>query len=106
MPIYEYRCEACGRKNTVFRLSVSAAEAAQAGLSCERCGSSDLRRIVSGFSLGRAAPGEGEELYQFDRMTAGLDDNDPAQLSRWAESLGAEPEAGENSGDGELTAFD
>ncbi len=91
MPIYEYRCERCGRKNSLFKPSVREAEAAEAGLKCERCGSPALKRLLSRFSLGKAARSEGEELYDFDHMTAGLDENDPAQLDKWAQGVADGP---------------
>lgn len=59
---------------------------------CEKCGSAQLRRLFSRFSVGKAALSEGDELYEFDRMTAGLDENDPGQLSNWARSLSDKPE--------------
>ncbi len=91
MPIYEYKCSRCGRKNTLFRLSMAAAGAAAEHLVCEQCGSPELKRLLSGFSQGRQAESEGEELYRFDHMTAGLDENEPRQIARWAASQGAEP---------------
>ncbi len=92
MPFYEYRCEQCGLKNSLFKPGIAAAEAAAAQLACSRCGSRRLRRIFSRFALGREALDQGQQLYEFDRMTAGLDENEPAQLDRWASSLGAEPD--------------
>lgn len=84
MPFYEYRCQNCGRRNSLFKVSIAEAEAAQAGLRCERCGSPALQRLLSRFSLGKTPRGEGEDIYEFDRLTAGLDEDNP---SRWAESL-------------------
>ncbi len=74
MPFYEYRCETCGRKTSLFRATIGAAEAAQAELRCEKCSSPQLRRLFSRFATGRAARTEGEELYDFDRLTANLDE--------------------------------
>jgi putative FmdB family regulatory protein len=92
MPIYEYRCNNCGRKTSLFRQSIAEASAAENELKCERCGSDAVRRIFSRFAVGRGATDKGEEIYQFDRLTAGLDADDPADVSRWAESIGGEPD--------------
>ncbi len=91
MPFYEYRCEDCGQKNSLFKSSIREAETAQVTLCCERCGSAELRRLLSRFGVGRATRSEGEELYQFDRMTAGLSADEPQQLSRWAHTLSDNP---------------
>ena len=42
MPIYEYLCEACGEKNKVFHRSRK-----EPTPSCEACGESALKRLVS-----------------------------------------------------------
>lgn len=91
MPIYEYRCANCGRKNSRFWLTFSAAEAAQAGLKCEKCGQPALRRLISRVVLRKSAPTEGDELYEFDRLTANLDDSDAGELDRFTERLGGDP---------------
>jgi putative FmdB family regulatory protein len=98
MPFYEYRCQNCGRRNSLFKVSIAEAEAAQTGLRCERCGSPALQRLLSRFSLGKAPRSEGEDIYEFDRLTAGLDEDNPA---RWAESLSDidEPGSGASSED-------
>ena len=87
MPIYEYRCEDCGKKNDLFKQSVAEAELAQPNLRCERCNSPKLGRLLSRFRVGRAAPSEGEEIYQFDRMTADLPEDNPADFDQWAERI-------------------
>jgi len=47
MPIYEYRCEACGRKSTLLVLK----REAQEGLSCKHCGCGSLQRLLSRFAV-------------------------------------------------------
>lgn len=106
MPIYEYHCANCGRKTSLFRPTIREAEAAEVGLKCERCGQPALRRLISRFVRGKSAPSEGEELYQFDQLTANLDDADTGELDRFAQSLGGDP-SGESppsrdSTDGEI----
>ncbi|MBL8086508.1 MAG: zinc ribbon domain-containing protein [Chthonomonas sp.] len=49
MPLYEYRCQSCGRKVTVLvGMTADAQE-----LRCEHCQSTDLRKLVSRFVRGR-----------------------------------------------------
>ncbi len=91
MPIYEYRCANCGRKNSRLWLTIRAAEAAEGDLKCEKCGQPALRRLISRVVLGKSGPTSGEELYEFDRLTANLDDSDAGELDRFSQALGGDP---------------
>jgi putative FmdB family regulatory protein len=53
MPIYEYRCQDCGK---TFELLRRASEADQ-GLVCPDCESERVRRILSAFASGGCAGG-------------------------------------------------
>ncbi len=99
MPIYEYRCNKCQRKSSIFFKSISVAEQAAGGLVCPRCGSAELNRLFSRFAVGRSATSEGEEIYQFDRMMAGLDADDPQSVAKWARKMGQQSGLGEELGD-------
>ena len=66
MPIYEYRCEECGR---VFEMLRRFSDADR-DLKCPVCESEDIRRQVSSFaasagsgSAGGCAPGGGGRRY-------------------------------------------
>lgn len=48
MPIYEYRCEACGEGFEVFVRSSSR----QPAPTCPKCGSQTVRRAMSRFGVG------------------------------------------------------
>ncbi len=99
MPIYEYRCESCQRKSSIFFRSIAAADKVNiTDLSCPRCGQQNLRRLFSRFAVGRGARTEGEEVYDFDRMMAGLDADDPQSVARWARKMGQESGMGEELG--------
>jgi putative FmdB family regulatory protein len=50
MPIYEYRCEACGE---VFEVLVRS-RSRQTGPRCPKCGSAEVTKAMSLFGLGRA----------------------------------------------------
>ncbi len=54
MPIYEYKCGGCG--HTFVRLQAIGAETK--GLSCPKCESAEVERLVSGFAAGgqKSAP--------------------------------------------------
>lgn len=59
MPLHEYACKECGRKDTRLVLKPGDEEA----LRCRTCGSSDLKRLISRVAIHRT---------EADRM-AGLD---------------------------------
>jgi len=43
MPIYEYDCEACGKRTSVFLKSVNSPEPS----ACPECGSPNIRKAIS-----------------------------------------------------------
>ncbi|MCU0916796.1 MAG: zinc ribbon domain-containing protein [Planctomycetes bacterium] len=50
MPIFEYRCGQCGHVMEVLQKGRTAGK-----LVCAKCGGSDLRKLLSGFAVGKAA---------------------------------------------------
>lgn len=52
MPIYEYRCAACGKRSSALLASYSAADPA-----CPHCGKAELKRLVSTFATVRSDDG-------------------------------------------------
>jgi putative FmdB family regulatory protein len=95
MPIYEYRCGGCRRKVSIFFRSFSAVGAA----TCPRCGSTDLTRLMSRVAVLRGGrdgdlgdDGGGDDEFGPDpsAMLAGLDENDPRSVARWARRVSAE----------------
>ncbi|MEK7409270.1 MAG: zinc ribbon domain-containing protein [Acidobacteriota bacterium] len=92
MPIYEYRCEGCGRKVSIFFRSIAAAQDA----ACPRCSSRRLVRLVSRFALGQSEEGRLERLADPSAL-AGLDENDPGSVARWMKRMGKE--LGEDAGE-------
>jgi putative FmdB family regulatory protein len=88
MPIYEFVCKACGRKSSVFQRRISAEVAAV----CPHCQSANLQRVVSQFAVLRSAASAFD-----DSGLAGLDENDPAAMERWARSMGEEMGGGLDS---------
>jgi putative FmdB family regulatory protein len=92
MPIYEYRCVDCGRYQSVFVRTYRD----PTDLSCPRCQGSNLRKLVSRFSVMRSEDSRLEQLA--DPSTFGdVDENDPKSVARWARRMGSE--VGEDLGD-------
>ena len=52
MPIYEYRCGACGKRSSSLLASYSSPDPA-----CPHCGKTELRRLVSTFATVRSGDG-------------------------------------------------
>ena len=53
MPIYEYRCAACGKRSSSLLASYSSPDPA-----CPHCGKSGLQRLVSTFATVRSDGGD------------------------------------------------
>lgn len=93
MPIYDYRCNQCRRRFTVFWRSLS--EADSGSPVCSRCGSHDVRRLVSRVAVLRSEESQLENLS--DPSTFGdLDEDDPKSIGRWMRKMSHE--AGEDLG--------
>ena len=67
MPIYEYRCSACGKKSSALLPSYSSADP-----SCPHCGKPGLKRLVSTFATTRS---EGDDGGDDDYSADGGDDD-------------------------------
>lgn len=92
MPIYEYLCPACSGR---FQKLVSGFSDPP-GLACPRCGSGEVRRAVSRVAVLKSEESRAESLADAS-MLAGLDENDPRSVARWAKKLGKE--LGEDAGE-------
>lgn len=92
MPIYEYKCQGCGREFS--RLIRSSSD--RDSIECPKCGGRSLERLMSRFRAVRSQESRLERLADPSSM-AGLDENDPASVARWAKKMGRE--AGEDMGD-------
>lgn len=92
MPIYEYLCSSC---NGRFQKLVQGFRD-PAGLACPRCGNAEVRRAVSRFATIKSDDARAESLAD-PTMFAGLDEDDPRSIARWAKKLGKE--LGEEAGD-------
>jgi putative FmdB family regulatory protein len=89
MPIYEYRCQACSKRSSVFVRSMSTAVKAK----CEHCGSGKMNRLMSRVVVPRSR----SSLGDFDEsMLADVDENDPRSMARFARRM--RDEMGEDMG--------
>lgn len=83
MPIYEYRCDSCGRYHQQLVLVISTYEVPP----CPRCGKATLRKLVSRFAVKRSEESRLDDLA--DPSSFGdLDENDPRSVARWARKMG------------------
>ncbi len=85
MPIYEYRCEDCGKVSAFLTLSVSSAVEPV----CSRCGSQRLKRLVSRVAVFRSEESRLESLADPSKFSD-LDENDPKSVARWMKKMGRE----------------
>lgn len=90
MPIYEYRCNTCGRRMTILARGYSSPDS----MSCERCGSSDVSRLISRFSVLKSES-RLDDLSDAARW-GDIDESDPRSLARWMRKM--EVETGEDMG--------
>jgi putative FmdB family regulatory protein len=67
MPIYEYRCEECGKRSTSLLASYSSPDPP-----CPHCGKPALRRLVSTFATVSSGDSDGGD--DFDEGGGGGDD--------------------------------
>src|SRR6059036_3442390 len=92
MPIYEYRCESCGRYHQQLVLVLSSYQVP----ACPRCGKATLRKLVSRFAVKKSEESRLDDLA--DPSSFGdLDENDPRSVAKWARKLG--DQMGEDLGD-------
>jgi putative FmdB family regulatory protein len=82
MPIYEFRCNQCKSRVSVFQRHIGSSPAAV----CSKCGSSDLTRLISRFAVVRGEDAMLDSLDD-DSLFAGVDENDPRSVAAWARKM-------------------
>jgi putative FmdB family regulatory protein len=79
MPIYEFKCQDCGRLTSVFVRSVGASSEA----TCRHCDGRRLERVISRFAYHKS---EQSILEEYGSEPKRLEDyKDPRQIGRWVE---------------------
>jgi putative FmdB family regulatory protein len=79
MPIYEFKCQECGRLTSVFVKTMGASYEA----TCQHCGSRRMERAVSRFAYHKSGQAILEEYGSEPKRLE--DYKDPRQIGRWAE---------------------
>jgi putative FmdB family regulatory protein len=85
MPIYEFRCQDCGRKTTAIVLS----RARVSEVRCSRCGSANLEKLFSRFATPKSEDARLESLADPSAL-GDLDESDPKSMARWMKKFGKE----------------
>lgn len=85
MPIYEFRCEDCGRVSDFLVLSVSGSF----DPICKHCQSGRMSRLISRVRVLRSEESRLESIADPAKW-GGLDENDPASVARWMKKMGRE----------------
>ncbi len=84
MPIYEFRCQRCRRRTSVFTRSISATIEAV----CSHCGSPDMSRVISRVAVLRS---EDDALSGLDESSlSDVDENDPRSMARWVRKMSSQ----------------
>jgi putative FmdB family regulatory protein len=96
MPTYEFRCNDCGRKVTLFYKTYEDYD--QATHTCPRCQGTDLTRLISRVAIRRSPLSRlmsaGEDVD--DAALDDLADSDPRTMGRMLREMGSE--TGEDMG--------
>ena len=92
MPIYEYRCEDCGRISEFLTLKTDEKVTPQ----CKRCKSNKMSRVLSRVRVIRSEESRIESLADPSKW-GDLDENDPKSMAKMMRRMGKE--FGEEMGD-------
>lgn len=84
MPVYEYRCEPCGKKFSVL-VGVVAGGKKEKSVACPKCGGKNVYRVISRVSFKRSEEDMLEDLADPEKMG---DLNDPQNLRKLTERMG------------------
>jgi putative FmdB family regulatory protein len=82
MPIYEFRCGGCGKKNEFITFRISE----PVPTTCKHCGHDSLQRIPSRVRVRLSEETRMERLADPSRL-GGLDENDPKSMARWMKQM-------------------
>jgi len=87
MPIYEYRCNDCHRRTSLFWRSFSDSE--KTPPRCVHCHSTNLARLISRVAVLRSEESRLDDLADPSSL-AGLDEDDPKSMARLMRKMGSE----------------
>jgi len=87
VPVYEYRCQDCQRRFSLFWRTFSDAETEVP--TCPHCNGTRLTRLMSRIRVLHSEESRLESLADPSAMPD-LDENDPKSLGRWMRQMGSE----------------
>jgi putative FmdB family regulatory protein len=85
MPIYEYRCEDCGRVSEFLLIKTDEIFVPQ----CKRCKSKKMSRVLSKVKVIRSEESRMESLADPSKW-GDLDERDPKSMAKWMKKMGKE----------------
>jgi len=85
MPIYEYLCQDCNKRNAILTLNPHRLDPVQ----CRHCGSSSMNRLLSRFAAPKSEEARLESLAD-PATLGGLDESDPRSVARLMKKMGQE----------------
>ena len=77
MPVYEYRCNSCQRRVSIYLRDLESMP------QCPRCNNTDLSRLFSTFAVRGTYKDIYEDILSDHKLTDGLMRNDPRALADW-----------------------
>ncbi len=92
MPIYEYRCEDCGKISEFLVIKTDEVFVPQ----CKKCKSKKMSRVLSRVRAIRSEESRMESLADPSKW-GDLDEKDPKSMAKWAKRMGQE--LGEDMGE-------
>ncbi len=92
MPIYEYRCDDCGKISEFLLIKTDEAFIPR----CKGCKSKKMSRVLSKVRVIRSEESRMENLADPSKW-GGLDEKDPKSMARWMKRMGKE--MGEDMGE-------
>jgi putative FmdB family regulatory protein len=92
MPIYEYRCDDCGKISEFLLIKSEETFTPQ----CKKCKSKKMTRVLSRVRVARSEESRMESLADPSKW-GGLDERDPKSMAKWMKKMGKE--MGEDMGE-------
>lgn len=77
MPVYEYWCNSCGKKLSLYLQTFSSPA------SCPHCGSREVKRLFSTFAMHKTYKDVYEDILSDRELVRGMMRNDPRALAEW-----------------------
>lgn len=90
MPVYDYRCNACGRPSALFYKTYAAYDQAResGALTCSHCGSHDLTRLISRVGIARPTKNYGD--MSSDQMLNVLEGGNSREVGEMFQQVGGD----------------